>query len=266
MQIETGRSPLDPFPSQNKNENVPPGLHEQVAQECITMNRHAIAILRSDMDAWLKANIMCYDIRHTDTTIESRKRLEKGEIAFSSPEKIVINQLLVPYPIPGYAYFPISDSKLKHEKGETLTRYQLQDHLRRVIAMEAKADASKEASKHAFFKEFAPYFEHTLGIFDDGKQLENRLWFLQLMEKFGSSIPEEELAKWDEKMSGVYGIGDEARTPEVASSWRAAPSEMKSLSEWISIIEGEQDSGSKATASWRQLLVAGGIVNSHGAE
>merc|ERR1712000_611822 len=234
-----GPSHLDPFPSQHNNENVPLELHEQVARECMAMNRHAIGNLRRDMDAWLKANIMCYDIRHTDTTIESRERLRKGEITFSNAEKVVINQLLVPYPIPGHAYFPIPDSKLNHAKGETLTLYQLQDHLRRVIATEARADASKEASKHTFFKEFAPYFEYTLGIFDGGKQLENRLWFLQLMEKFGSPIPEEELAKWDEKMSGVYGIGTEARTPEVASSWRVASGEMKSLSEWISIIKRE---------------------------
>jgi len=150
------------------------------------MNRHAIGNLRRDMDAWLKANIMCYDIRHTDTTIESRERLRKGEITFSNAEKVVINQLLVPYPIPGHAYFPIPDSKLNHAKGETLTLYQLQDHLRRVIATEARADA-----------------------------------------------------KWDEKMSGVYDIGTEARTPEVASSWRVASGEMKSLSEWISIIKRE---------------------------
>ncbi|KAH7418103.1 hypothetical protein BKA64DRAFT_738610 [Cadophora sp. MPI-SDFR-AT-0126] len=222
----------------DNDENVSPTLNVSIVQECMNANKHAIEILRSDMDTWLKANIMCYDIRHYDVTVESWKKIERGEVSFAGPEKIIIDQLLVPYPIPNHVFLPSPHPWSGIREGMMLTLGQLKDHLRNVT-VESARDGGKEGTwKITFFKELAPYFEYALGIFDDGRQLENRLWFLQLMEQYGSPIPAEELAKWDEKMSGVYGVGDEARTAEVASSWRVASSGLKRLSEWINIVNG----------------------------
>ncbi|PVH85016.1 hypothetical protein DL98DRAFT_584073 [Cadophora sp. DSE1049] len=239
VSTEAGPSFLKKPPCQDNDENVPPALNVRIVQECMNINKHAIGILHSDMDTWLKANVMCYDIRHYDVTIESRKRIEKGEVSFVGPEKIIIDQLLVPYPIPNHVFLPSPHRGSDIKEGGMLTLNQLKDHLRIVTAESAKDDGKEETWRHTFFKELAPYFEYAFGIFDGGKQLENRLWFLQLMEKYGSTISDEELAKWNEKMSGVYGIGDEARTAEVASTWRDASSGMKPLSEWIEIIKGE---------------------------
>lgn len=226
------------------SENVPfTAANRNIQLECIDRNVFAIERLKGDPLCWYQVHVLCYDIRHFNVTTESHIRLNKSEVHISNGKQKDVFALLVPSTVPGHILHPSvqGSSNIKDDNIETLG--ELFEYLRTMSTTDVWKNVKDgpDSWKDIYFKDLAPFFEYTIGIFDGGRQLENRLWFLELMLKYGTQPPIEELTLWDEMMGGVHGIQDGLVTArEVASLWRGSRTRgINTLQEWIRAINGE---------------------------
>lgn len=217
-------------------EDIPLAADDQkVQQGYIDKNQVAIKCLKGSPLCWYQVNVLCYDIRHFNVTTESHKRINTSAKYLSGCQYEHLQALRVPSSIPNNVLLssPCGSSSIEGDRINTLA--QLIDYLR-----DMSNAAAADRWRDIFFKDLAPFFEYMIGIFDGGRQLENRLWFLELMLKYGLQPPVEELAQWDDKMKGVYGTEEAQTTTEVASLWRNGTFEgMKPVEEWIKAINRE---------------------------
>ncbi|KAH7336205.1 hypothetical protein BKA65DRAFT_552869 [Rhexocercosporidium sp. MPI-PUGE-AT-0058] len=211
-------------------------------QEFVNKNRNIIDSLKRDLLYWYQVNVMCYDVRHFSLTIESHNRINNSVRYFSDNQRTELYALPVPSSIPDHVISASPNGSSNIEDPNVDNLEMLLDHLREMSVAEAERHGrdGPDAWKDTYFKDLAPFFEYSIAIFDGGRQLENRLWFLELMSKYDLYPPIEELREWGDKMKGVHGIQEGPITSELASLWRKeAGRGMKPLEEWIKVIKGE---------------------------
>ncbi|KAG4436527.1 hypothetical protein IFR05_008001 [Cadophora sp. M221] len=227
----------------------PEGSNEnllQTAKDCaieqrymVEVNRKILDSLEDDLLCWYRVNVLCYDIRHFNVTIESRSRINNSVRHFSDHQRQKLYDLVVPSSIPNHVLLSSPNGSSSIEDGNVRTLEMLLEYLREMSVAKAKREGSRghDGWKETYFKDLAPFFEYSIGIFDGGRQLENRLWFLELMLKYDFWPPLEELREWNDKMQGASGMHRGPATSELASLWREETVRgAKTLQEWVEVV------------------------------
>ncbi|KAL2069055.1 hypothetical protein VTL71DRAFT_15393 [Oculimacula yallundae] len=227
-----------------KSENKPPIFRERsVRRPSPQSNQPAEATPRCDPLLWYQINVLCYDIRHYMVTTESQKRIDSllryftsyPQISFAKPSHVLL--------LPSRVVLKLNDNI-----HNILTLFDLL----RTLSVEVSRHrplGSEEENRNLYFISLAPVLEKAIGIFDDGRKLENRRWFLFMMMQFGLEPPRNVLKDWDSEMRGVHAVSKEShslsqRGYEGASKWRdeAVGEEggVRALQHWLRLVMKEE--------------------------